>query len=139
LRGVGGELRVVSRTLRSVMSTSRKQLGDRGEEIAAGMLERAGFAVVERKWRCRQGEIDLVAMREGLCLFVEVRARRSSTMGTAAESITPRKRKHLLAAVASYEGLHPELPDERRIDLITLDREGGQLRVAWIENAIEGE
>jgi putative endonuclease len=121
------------------MTLTRKQLGDRGEAIAAGMLEREGFTIVDRNWRFRGGEIDLVAVRGDLCVFVEVRARRTTTLGTAVESITARKRAHLLDAIAAYEVAHPDLPDGRRVDLVTLDREGGRLVVRRIENAIEGD
>ena len=104
------------------MSGDRKGFGDFAERVAAHYLASRGCEILDRKWRCRFGEIDLVAREADTLVFVEVRARRSGSMGTAAESITPRKRAHLLAAAAAYWVAHPGLPEQRRIDLITVEQ-----------------
>ncbi len=76
--------------------------GAAAEDAAAAFLARRGLTLVERNWRCRSGEIDLV-MRDGATLvFVEVRLRSNSRFGGAAASITDRKRARVVAAAHQY-------------------------------------
>ncbi len=84
------------------MTDHRHLLGRRAEEAAARYLEAHGYRVLARNWRTVEGELDIVAERDGVLAFVEVRARRGQAMGTAAESITPRKRRRLLRAALAY-------------------------------------
>jgi putative endonuclease len=80
----------------------RQRLGQWGESLAVRYLERLGCAIVARNWRCRAGEVDLIA-REGACLaFVEVRTRRPSAYGSPEESITAEKLGHMLAVAQTY-------------------------------------
>lgn len=69
----------------------RKAKGAMGEEAAALFLETLGYRILDRNWRCRSGEIDLIARQEHILVFIEVRSRSSSKYGTPAESVTPRK------------------------------------------------
>lgn len=121
-------------------SDERRRLGDYAEGLAASHLESQGFTVIERNWAVREGEIDLIAQRGDLMLFVEVRARRGRMRtGTPAESITPRKAQRLRIAVATYLSQHPEAPPNPRIDAVLVEFEAGGrlLRLEQIENAIE--
>jgi putative endonuclease len=79
--------------------------GARAEALAAEYLMRQGLAIVARNFRTRFGEIDLIARDGGTLVFVEVRMRRSTGYGGAAESITPRKRARLVAAANGYLAL----------------------------------
>jgi putative endonuclease len=79
----------------------RHALGLAGEEAAARHLEAMGLRVVERRWRCRAGEIDLVAEDGDVLVFVEVKARGGDGYGSPAEAVNPRKR-HRLATLASW-------------------------------------
>jgi putative endonuclease len=84
------------------MATRATQLGWRGEDAARRGLERLGFVLVERNFRTRYGEIDLV-MREGAeWVFVEVRARASARFGGAAASVGWRKQQRLAMAAQLY-------------------------------------
>ncbi len=118
---------------------ARKQLGDTGEEMAARELMRRGYRVLERNWRCPEGELDLVAEQDGTLVFVEVRTRRGDRFGTPEESITPAKRAHLIASAQAYLQAH-SLDCDWRIDVIAIEMSsrGELLRVDMIENAIEG-
>lgn len=121
------------------MRKARKQLGDTGEEMAARELMRRGYRVLERNWRCPEGELDLVAEQDGTLVFVEVRTRRGDRFGTPEESITPAKRAHLIASAQAYLQAH-SLDCDWRIDVIAIEMSsrGELLRVDMIENAIEG-
>ena len=76
--------------------------GDPAERLAAAYLERQGLTILERNYRCRFGEIDLIAAHDATLVFVEVRARESEAFGGAAASITAAKRRRLVAAARHY-------------------------------------
>lgn len=118
---------------------SRKNLGDFAERVARAHLEAKGYRVITTKFRVRQGEIDIVAQHDGVLALVEVKARRGSAMGTAVQGISPRKAQRLLAAGEEFAARHPELPSERRIDLIAidLDHSGRVVSLEHVESAVE--
>lgn len=82
----------------------RKARGQRAEQLAADYLEGLGYRIVERNWRCRTGELDLIAWQGDILVIVEVRSRSSRTegFGTPAESVTPRKIKQVRDTAAVY-------------------------------------
>jgi putative endonuclease len=126
---------------RSSGADGRAGLGLAGEDLAARRLQRAGYAILARRWRCPAGELDIVA-RDGDCLvFVEVRARRGLARGAAVESITPAKAARLAQLAELYLAAHPDLgqPDWR-IDLVAvqLDATGRLLGVEHLVSAVEG-
>ncbi len=106
--------------------------GARAEELCAELLRKAGLRVLARNWRCRHGEIDLVA-EEGITLvFAEVRYRRDPRFGGAAESVTAAKQARLIAAARLYLMRRPDA--ECRFDVLLLDSlETGAIQ--WIRNA----
>src|SRR4030042_2632521 len=85
---------------------SRRKRGALGEKIALDFLVKRNFTILECNFRCREGEIDIVA-RQGDCLvFVEVRAKTSPNLGTPEESITPAKAQRLVALAQTYLQSH---------------------------------
>jgi putative endonuclease len=121
------------------MTSRRRALGDFGERVAAAHLEANGYHILATNFRVREGEMDIVAQRGDLVVFVEVKARRGNAMGSATESVHARKAQRLLIAAEAFGQQHPELPPERRIDLIAIDLDGGGRVVSLqhIENAVE--
>jgi len=117
---------------------SRRTLGHFGEVVAEGALRRQGYEIVERNWRCRQGEIDLVARQGGDWVIVEVRTRRGATCGTPEESLTPAKQRRLLRLAAAYFQERELEEVSWRIDLVAveLDRSGRPARVEVIPSAV---
>lgn len=110
--------------------------GARAEQLAAAFLQRRGLTVVERNFRCRAGEIDLI-LRDGATLvFAEVRLRKSGMFGGAAASITPHKQHKLRLAAQYYLQTLPAEPP-CRFDALLLDRLD-ENAVEWIKNAISG-
>lgn len=106
--------------------------GKRAEDLCAEMMRGAGLEVLVRNWRCRHGEIDLIARDGATLVFAEVRLRHDERYGGAAESVTGAKRARLLAAAQLYLAGRPET--ECRFDVLLLDRlEAG--RVLWLRNA----
>ena len=123
------------------MSGERRRLGQFGERIAAAHLEAEGYRIIERNFRCREGEIDIIVAKARSLVFVEVRTRRGSAMGGAADSLTLLKGARITAAAEAYCQGRLGLPEERRIDVITIDLspEGRVLRLEHIESAFAGD
>ncbi|WBQ07712.1 YraN family protein [Kribbella sp. CA-293567] len=95
-------------------------VGQYGEDLAARHLVDNGFTILDRNWRCAQGEIDIVA-REGHTLVVcEVKTRRGLNYGSPLESITYRKLSTLRQLVGRWLQAHEVRPDEIRIDAVSV-------------------
>ena len=107
-------------------------LGVGAEAMAAEFLEAHGLTIIARNYRCRMGEIDIVARDGSTTVFIEVRRRASSSFGGAAASITAGKRLKLLKAARHYMSRLRALP-ECRFDAVLI--EGDPPRIDWIRNA----
>jgi putative endonuclease len=106
--------------------------GTLAEEAAANFLAGRGLRLLERNYRCRFGEIDLIMADGRTLVFVEVRYRRNKSFGGALESITHAKREKLLRAARHYMGTRKEFP-ACRFDAVLLNGDTEELE--WIENA----
>lgn len=97
-------------------------LGRAGEDRAARYLVAAGYELLDRNWRCPQGELDIVAARGAEVVVVEVKTRRSDSFGHPLEAIDPRKRARLWRLAVAWAGEHPEWSRGRslRVDAIAL-------------------
>ncbi len=83
-------------------SSARRELGDGGEEIVAVHLQRLGWSILDRNFRCPHGEIDLIAKDGEALVFVEVKARRGRAHGAPAEAVDARKRSRMLKTASAY-------------------------------------
>ncbi len=81
---------------------TNQQLGKLGEDAAKDFLEHNGYRILCRNFRCRSGEIDIVALKGQILHFVEVKTRQGDLFGHPAESITPRKLGNMKAAACGY-------------------------------------
>ena len=100
--------------------------------MAAAFLEAKGLRVIERNYRCRLGEIDVIAREGATTVFVEVRQRASRAFGGAAASITTAKRQRLVRAARHYLSRQRTLP-QCRFDALLI--EGDPPRIEWLRNA----
>lgn len=98
----------------------RGDLGHRGEDAAAAYLDRCGMDVVERNWRTRSGELDIIAWEGGTLVLVEVKTRASVARGTPEESVTPAKQKRLARLAREYIAGLGACPERVRFDVVTL-------------------
>ena len=116
----------------------RKELGAAGEKLAKNFLKKKGYRIRETNFRCREGEIDIIAERKGYLVFVEVRTKTGSGFGSPEESVTFAKKEKLIATALSYLNSHKHLPDNWRIDFvgIELGESGKATRIELIENAV---
>lgn len=102
------------------MTESKKKLGDRGEDAAAAYLERSGMTIVERNWRCKAGEVDIIAIDGEELVLCEVKTRRSSAQGTPEEAVTPTKQKRYSRLAAAYVQ-HAGLTEQAvRFDVVSI-------------------
>lgn len=81
---------------------NKRQIGSAQEERAAAFLEKNGYRIVEKNYRCRAGEIDLIAWHQGYLVFVEVKYRSSDHMGSPEEAVDFRKQKKISRAASWY-------------------------------------
>jgi putative endonuclease len=99
----------------------RKELGARGEKLASQYLERGGFEILSKNWKCKAGEADIVGIEDDSIVFVEVKTRKSQTGGFPEEAITPAKRRRYEQIAILYLSVH-DLPSARvRFDVIALN------------------
>lgn len=106
--------------------------GQAAETLAAGFLERQGLRVIERNYRCRYGEIDLIAKDGNAIVFIEVRERSSDAFGGAAASITAAKQEKLLRTARHYLAGNDHLP-ACRFDALLVN--GKTRSIEWVRNA----
>lgn len=112
--------------------TSRQIEGDAAEERALQFLQEQGLELVERNFRCKGGEIDLIMRERNTLVFVEVRKRADSRYGGAAASVTGRKQARLTIAAHTFLQRY-RMPPACRFDVIAMD---GDV-INWLRNAIE--
>ena len=97
----------------------RSALGALGERLASGHLERQGYRILERNFRCRMGEIDLIARRGSELVFAEVKLRKDASHGEAREFVTAAKQRKLLLTAEYYLSARPWAQDlQARFDVI---------------------
>ena len=106
--------------LAEVVMAAKDDLGRKGEALAADFLEEAGMQVVERNWRCSQGEIDLVARDGDELVFVEVKTRSSLGYGHPLEAITVAKLARLRRLASAWCVAHPGQKGLVRIDAVAV-------------------
>jgi putative endonuclease len=128
----------------NIAGARAKELGDEGEEIAAQRLEANGFIIIERKFRSKVGEIDLIATKGQLLVFCEVKSRRSLVYGLPVEAIDKGKIRHIRRTASWY--LTQKMRIKRlfddfdiRFDVIEVvfvsKDEGEDIEINHIENA----
>ena len=115
------------------MHPSRKNnLGKFAEDFAVNFLQQKGYKIIERNFRSRFGEIDIVACEGSTLVFVEVKARWSKRFGSPEEAVTPNKLWKIKKTGEYFTSLHPELPERQRIDVVAVEIEGSRVLAARI-------
>jgi putative endonuclease len=106
------------------MTMTRQELGILGENLAVEELTRRGYAILERRYRTRYGEIDIVAEEQGTIVFVEVKAREDATFGTAAEQVTTHKQRKVASRAVEYLARKRVTDRPCRFDVVAIDCAG---------------
>ena len=118
------------------MSTdARQSLGKLGEELACGELQRRGYAILERRYRSRFGEIDIIARDEQTIVFVEVKARAGQQFGGAAAAVTAWKQRRVTQMAVDFLSRRRLSESPCRFDVVAIDFEDGKPSIAVYANA----
>ena len=121
----------------------RKSLGNLGEKLALKHLKNKGYKILNRNFRSKLGEIDVIAIDSSSTIsgkdtlvFIEVKARWSKKFGLPEEGITSWKIRRIIKAGQYYKLLHPELPEALRIDVVAIELSpaGGVEKIRIIKN-----
>ena len=118
---------------------NRRRQGAAGEAEAARFLEQAGYQILERNYRTRAGEIDLIARKGNLLVFVEVKMRSSEAFGRPEEAIDSRKQKKIIEIAQVYLAEHPCAAQDIRFDVIALTSRGAGRHIEHFEDAFRVE
>jgi putative endonuclease len=109
-----------------------------GEELAAAFLAVKGFRVIDRNYRCKGGEVDIVAMDGKTIVFVEVKTRRSHTFGIPQLAVTPFKQRQIMKAALTWLAHHRRQNSQARFDVIAITlRSDNEPVIEHIENAFD--
>lgn len=112
-------------------------VGRYGERVAARHLVEAGLTIIEANWRCREGEIDIVALEGPVIVFCEVKTRSSVAFGSPAEAVTWSKQRRLRQLATRYLAAHPGGWAEIRFDVVAVLRSGqGPARVEHLRGVL---
>lgn len=105
-------------------ANERRDLGERGEALAWNFLRKQGYSLLEKNYRTRWGEIDIVARQEGAVVFLEVKTRRNQLFGAPEEAVNWRKRQKLVQLAQGYlqtKGLENQ---PARFDILSVTWDG---------------
>lgn len=108
---------------------AKDQLGLDGEAAASLHLQRAGLRIIDRRWRCAHGELDIVAVDGDTVVFVEVKTRRDVTFGHPFEAITPAKVRRLRALAGLWLQAHGRRGPVRMDAIAVIAPRGGSWRI----------
>jgi putative endonuclease len=116
---------------------ARQVLGQSGENIACDELRRRGYAILERRYRTRFGEIDIIAREGETTVFVEVKTRVGGDFGDGAEAVTPWKQRRIAQMAVDYLSRRHLHDRPCRFDVVTVDYSTGRPRVDVIPHAFD--
>lgn len=116
------------------MTQGRRAHGAHGEAMAARWYEARGWVVLDRNWRCAEGEIDVIVERDDTVVFCEVKARRDARYGTGLEAVTPAKQRRLRRLAARWLAERPAGERRRVVRFDVAAIEGG-VRIEVVEAA----
>jgi putative endonuclease len=114
------------------MTSHHQLLGKTGEDLAIEELTRIRYAILDRRYRTRYGEIDIVAADGDTIVFVEVKARATGEFGSAAEAVTAYKQRRLAAMAVDYLGRHRLTDRPCRFDVVAIDDALGDAPVVTV-------
>jgi putative endonuclease len=119
-----------------VRISDKKQLGSWGEQQAASFLTTQGYRIITQNYRCRYGEIDLIAKDKTVWCFIEVKTRQTASFGDGYQAVTPLKRRHMYKAAIFYLSQAGLMEEPARFDIVSIDfYSQTEYRIHLIKNA----
>ena len=120
-----------------VLHPEKKEIGQKGENLAVAYLQNLGYKVLERNYRCKLGEVDIIALDNDTLVFIEVRTRSSLDFGLPQESINRRKRHQISKVALEYMTRKKLKNTPARFDVVAVSLEPGKEKVDLIKDAFE--
>ena len=117
---------------------SRQTFGITGEDLAAAELASRGYAILERRYRTRYGEIDIIAREGDVTVFVEVKTRDGNDFGDGADAVTAWKQRRIAKMAVDFLARHRLHDRPCRFDVVAVDVSGGITRVDLYTHAFDG-
>ena len=121
----------------SIRQMSTRKKGQQGEELAVRFLKKNGFHILTRNYRCRLGEIDVIAEQDDQLVFVEVRSLRSAAMYLPEETINAQKQQRLSRAALTYIQAHGLEDRAARFDVIAVETGGSKPEIRHLPDAFD--
>ncbi len=115
----------------------RLDMGRQGEADAVRLLKKKGYRILERNYRTKSGEVDIIARHRGTLVFIEVKTRGNWHYGNPKYAITPRKKRSLSMAALSYLKDTDQCTAKARFDVVAIVQSDGFHDVEVIQNAFE--
>ena len=111
--------------MNSYLPLHKQKLGKLGEGLAATYLQKHGFRIIERNFKARYGELDIICIQDQTLVFVEVKTRVGHAFGTPEEAVTPWKLREVVKTAEYFVLTHKGLPESERIDVIGIELDEG--------------
>ncbi|MBQ5334260.1 MAG: YraN family protein [Oscillospiraceae bacterium] len=119
------------------MQLSRSETGKLGEELTAYYLQKSGYEILRRNFRIKGGEIDIIARKDGIIAFVEVKTRDISALESGAEAVRSRKRSLIIRASQEYSCRYPH-DCQPRFDISEVTVKSGKIvKFSYLDNAFD--
>jgi putative endonuclease len=119
------------------LTRERLELGERGEALAFEKIKRLGYTHIIKNYRCRLGEVDLVAKDGDVLVFIEIKTRRGRPLGFAKEAVNARKQKQLSKVALSYMKANDCCDVSARFDVVAVSVGSGSPQIEVIKNAFD--
>lgn len=119
------------------VNDGRRHTGESGESIAVKSLKKNGYQIIEQNYRCKLGEIDIIARDGRVLAFIEVKARRTGDFGGPKWAVTPRKQRKISMVALKYLKETEQMEKKARFDVVAIRLLPGDPDVEIIKNAFE--
>jgi putative endonuclease len=120
-----------------ILLNRKQKTGKKGESIAARLLRKKGYQILEQNYRTRLGEIDIIARDRNTLVFVEVKARSSNRFGHPKSAITPQKQRKISMVALHYLKITNQMRSKARFDVIAISSTHTSQKVELIRNAFD--
>jgi len=119
------------------MTNTRIDIGKRGETLAISFLKKNGYRIIESNFRCRYGEIDIVAQDGKTVAFIEVKTKTSNRFGSPTQAIDSRKQRQVSKTALAYISQKRLTNYSARFDVVGINIKGSNSEIELIKNAFE--
>lgn len=119
------------------MTNRKQEIGQKGESVAVRYLKKQGYKIIERNYRSKAGEIDIIAREKRTLVFVEVKTRRSRSFGSPKWAVTPKKQKAISMAALYYLKMTDQTNVDARFDVVSILARGEDTLIELVRNAFD--